>query len=151
MWRLAPYIVGAALLIAALWVVNGWRMEAAKVPAYKAALIAKDKRITQEMDNARKANEASDGYQKDLAELQRASLTPFPSVRLCKRAPVTTGLPASGATRGSDAAAPGLVAEAPKGDLVEGSDLGPDLLMYGIACEANALQLGQLQKWVRDR
>ncbi len=95
------------------------------------------------------AKEASDGYQKDLAELQRER-TGVPVVRLCK--PARAAVPAAaGAAGGPDAAGAGRVGEAPALDPVEGPDIGAALIDYGIACEANALQLTRLQEWVRAR
>ena len=90
------------------------------------------------------AQEASNGYQNDLRRLE-SERARVPVVRLC-RPPRAAGVPASGAAaNGSDAAGAGhLGGEA-------SPDIGAALIDYGIACEANALQLDRLIQWVRSR
>jgi hypothetical protein len=91
------------------------------------------------------AKEASDGYQKDLARLERERDS-VPVVRLRKCPPV----PAAGtAASRPDAEASGRVGETTAEDT--GPDIGAALIEYGIACEANMLQLERLQEWVRSR
>jgi hypothetical protein len=94
------------------------------------------------------AKEASDGYQNDLRrlELERASI---PVVRL-RKCPASVSAGSAAAER-ADAAGAGRVGEAAAGDTIEGPDIGAALIDYGIACEANALQLTRLQSWVESR
>lgn len=105
--------------------------------------------LAAERENTRKANEASKAYQSDLARLERERAD-VPVVRLCNKAP---SLPSSRAPSRPDAASAGHVGEAAAADPGPsvGPDIGGELLDYGIACEANMLQLERLQQWVRDR
>jgi hypothetical protein len=91
------------------------------------------------------AKEASDGYQKDLARLERERDS-IPVVRLRKCPPVST---AGTAASRPDAEASRRVGETTAEDT--GPDIGAALIEYGIACEANMLQLERLQDWVRSR
>ena len=100
--------------------------------------------LKNERESTRKANEASKQYQADLSKLQSERTKPL-SVRLCRPAPKPA------APRRPDDAPTGHVGEAPAADIVAGPDIGDALLEYGIACEANMLQLDRLQKWVRAR
>ena len=95
------------------------------------------------------AKEASDGYQAELKRIQADALQPAPVVRLCRRAHAS--VPEAGAATGSDAAAPPDDAGGDAGDHQEGVDIGPDLMGFAAACEANAAQLQALQGWVRAR
>jgi hypothetical protein len=93
------------------------------------------------------AQEASHAYQTDLRRLE-SERHDVPVVRLCKSKPQP--VPAeSGTSAGSDAATSGHVGGETPADI--GPDIGAELIEYGIACEANALQLERLQEWVRAR
>jgi hypothetical protein len=101
-------------------------------------------------DHERKiAKEASDAYQKDLADLRRARTDdPLPAV-VCKR-PRASLPAASAAAPGSDAARPADDAGEDAWDRDE-RDIGPQLDDFATACEANLSQLTRLQEWVRAR
>lgn len=109
----------------------------AELDTARASLVA-------ERENTRKANAASNLYQADLTRVSHERDNAL-HVRLCHSPAVRTGAAASG----SDAAPTGHVGEASAGD--PGPDIGDALLEYGIACEANQLQLARLQEWVRGR
>lgn len=92
------------------------------------------------------AQKASNDYQNDLARLanERSSV---PVVRLCHSPkPVPA---ASSTTSGPDPASAGHLGDETAQD--SGPDIGPALLEYGIACEANALQLDRLIQWTKSR
>ncbi len=93
------------------------------------------------------AKEASNAYQKDLARLNAERSQPM-SVRLCKPARNSVPAPAAAPER-THAATTGHVGEETAPDI--GPDIGAELLEYGLACQANALQLDRLQQWVRSR
>jgi hypothetical protein len=153
--NLILYAVAALLLAGVLWKVNDWREDSAQLAIERVqwhdALAAKDKRIAQEIDNARKANESSDDYQKRLHALEDQRLEPFPSVRLCKQPTSAARVSASATASGSDAAATADIVKEAEGHSEPGPDIGPALLEYGLQCEANALQLDRLQEWIRHR
>jgi hypothetical protein len=95
-------------------------------------------------DHERKiATEASHAYQTDLARLERERSN-VPDVRLCKR-PASSVPATTAAAERPDAASP------PDDGGEASPDIGPALLDYGIACEANQMQLMRLQEWVRAR
>jgi hypothetical protein len=135
--RLYAYIGIAITVLAAAGYVWHLKGKADLVDVLEATL-------KNERESTRKANEASKQYQADLSKLQSERAKPL-SVRLCRPAPKPA------APRGSDDAPTGHVGEAPAADTVAGPDIGDALLEYGIACEANMLQLDRLQKWVRAR
>jgi hypothetical protein len=141
--RLVIYAIAALALIGGIWYVKRLHATAARVPVL-------ERQVAQERANmaalqAAKAHElkiakdASDGYQKDLQrlELERSNA---PVVRLCK--PVRN--PAVSASAGT-ASGPNA------GDSEPGPDIGAALIEYGLACEANGLQLDRLQEWIRSR
>ncbi len=118
-----------------------WAVDKAKrLSAENTQLVAT---LSAERENTRKANEASQKYQADLAQLRTdRSNNPLPAV-VCKRARVS---PAP-TTPGSDAARP---ADNPPEDAGD-RDIGPQLDDFATACEANLIQLTRLQEWVRSR
>lgn len=135
---------GIALAFVSLFIHDRWT--AKRYEHQKAANVTLTATINAERENTRKANEASNAYQADLRRLEdERSNTPV--VRLCKPARVR---PAA-TTAGSDAEAAGHVGGEAAENLVAGPDIGADLLEYGIACEANMLQLDRLQGWIRNR
>jgi hypothetical protein len=120
-----------------------------KYQATKAELVQANATITAERaareHELKIAKDASDAYQKDLADLRAArSNDPLPSV-VCKR---SRSVPATASTAtGSDAAGTGNDAGANEED----RDIGPLLDDFATACEANLSQLTRLQEWVRSR
>jgi DNA-binding MarR family transcriptional regulator len=133
--RLWLYIGIAITVLAAAGYVWHLKGKADRVDVLEATLKG-------ERESTRKANEASKSYQADLTRLQSERAKPL-SVRLCRPA----SKPA--APRGSNDAPTGHVSEAAAADI--GPDIGDALLEYGIAAEANMLQLERLQAWVRAR
>lgn len=105
------------------------------------ALSAADAVISGLKHDAKIAKEASDAYQADLTRLSSERAKPL-SVRLCRSPAVQAG--SAAAERPGSASAGHVGEEASR-------DIGGELLEYGIACEANALQLDRLQQWVRSR
>lgn len=116
----------------------------AAVAAQREALQALDAERAARAHSDQIAKDASNAYQADLSRLAAQSHEPL-SVRVCKPAHKDP-LPAAGsAATGSDAAsAPGDFEAAQ-------TDIGPALIEYGLACEANGIQLDRLQEWVRKR
>lgn len=98
--------------------------------------------------NLKKAEVSSNAYQKDLAVVARERDAAL-HVRMCYAKPAASTT--SPTTPGPDAATTGHLSEAPAGDLVEGPDVGNDLLNYAIDAESNKLQLERLQEWIRNR
>lgn len=158
---------GVALLAAgAIGLVNHWRLDSGRLKverterkveqeAYAARVSHLEERAAVAIENARKANEVSDEYQKRLAALEAArALTPARSVRLrIDRAPAA-GLPAtasSGTAGGHHAAGSEGLQETHGRSLEAGIDIGPEL--YAIADEADkcAAQRDSLQDWIRGR
>lgn len=140
MIRLYIYAGIAAAILAGGFYVHHLRVSntalTAELSTAKASLLA-------QAENLRKANEASNLYQADLTRVSHERDSAL-HVRLCRQ-PVHSGATPAG----SDAASPGHVGEEAAGD--PGPDIGNALLEYGIACEANQLQLTRLQEWVRAR
>jgi hypothetical protein len=87
------------------------------------------------------AKEASDGYEKKLADLRNAPA--IGHVRLCKR---TTIMPATTTTTGQPDEATGGRVEEPHEE-----NIGPAIDGYVNDCEAVAARLDSLQGWVRAR
>jgi Flp pilus assembly protein TadB len=146
--KLYIYAAAALALIGAALYVNQLQKKASRVDAAEARAEAAENQVTAERaaraHEQRIAKEASDGYQNDLKRLATERAVPAPVVRLCRSAPrpvpteggTATGLDAGGAADHVEAAQ---------------TDIGPALMDYGIACEANALQLTRLQGWIMDR
>lgn len=149
--KLIAIAVGIAVLIGIAYVVNGWREDAATLlierEAHAKEVVRLNDRIVAEITNTRKANEASNRYQARIAELEKPepTATPFPAVRVCNSAPAR--VPEARAASGSDAAAAPDDAPADEGN----RDIGPDLKAFALRCEANAIQLDELQNWIRNR
>jgi Flp pilus assembly protein TadB len=146
--RIYAYIAAALALIGAAIYVNQLQKKASRVDAAEARAEAAENQVTAERaaraHEQRIAKEASDGYQSDLKRLETERTAPDPVVRLCKRAAASVPTGGSAAT-GPDAAGATDHVEAAQ------TDIGPALMDYGIACEANALQLTRLQEWIRAR
>jgi hypothetical protein len=138
------YLYGA-LAIVMLAITATAYIQTKRLHSAKVELATATATIKAERESTRKANEASNAYQADLRRLE-SERSNVPVVRLCKQ---TRKAPVSPTSSGSDAAPTGHVSEEAPPD--PGPDIGADLLEYGIACEANMLQLDRLQKWVRDR
>ncbi len=147
MLKLYVYAGLAIAVLAGVWYVR--HLQTSR-DAYEArALSAEDSIVTLRTayEHERKiAKEASDGYQADLARLN-SERDNVPVVRL-RKCPASMPASSSAAER-PDAASPGHVSEAVEGDT--GPDIGAEILEYGIACEANALQLDRLIQWVKAR
>lgn len=145
-WIILALIV-AGLLYGAVHIVRkANRAEAAETAleterkAHKADIAALEAARDHEIQIAK---EASDGYQKDLARLESGRDKPL-VLRVCK--PARNPVPAqTGAPSRPDGSSQGHVGEEAS------EDIGAALLDYGIACEANMLQLDRLQQWVRSR
>jgi hypothetical protein len=151
--RLYAYLAAALLLLAGLGYVKHLHGKAAERDAAVAQARAAERRYTDlqalHAVQIKKAEDASNAYQSDLQRLERERSQPVPVVRLCKRsATVPAARPAAS---GSDAAEAGHVGETAAGDSGAGPDIGQALIEYGLACEANGLQLDRLQEWVRAR
>jgi hypothetical protein len=151
--RLWLYGAAAVVLLAGLGYVKHLHGKAAERDAAVAQARAAERRYTDlqalHAVQIKKAEDASNAYQSDLQRLERERSQPVPVVRLC-RSPATVPAPRPAAS-GSDAAEAGHVGEAPAGDSGAGPDIGQALIEYGLACEANGLQLDRLQEWVRSR
>jgi hypothetical protein len=142
---LALMLAGAGLYVRHLAVKAGERDAAvAALEGERAARTAERAAVAHEL---KIAQEASNAFQSDLRRLE-SERADVPVVRLCRARPAAVPA-ASPATERPDAAGTGHVGQAPAVDT--GPDIGAQLLEYGIACEANALQLERLQGWVRAR
>jgi hypothetical protein len=149
--RLYLYIALALIALATLGYVKHLHTKAGERDAAVAALTTERAARTAERaahaHELKIAREVSHAYQSDLSRLQAERDRPL-TVRLCKPRPVAVPA-ASRATERSDAASSGHVGREAAQD--PGPDIGDQLLEFGIACEANALQLTRLQEWVRAR
>lgn len=121
--KLIPWIAGAAVLAALIWIVNGWRLDANRLPLVEKELA--DERIStvQIKADAKVIAEASAGFQAELAALhQRRTGLPASPVRLCRPTPATSvRVPAPGTGSDGPATPAGVV---PRG---VGEDPGPDI------------------------
>lgn len=134
---------------ALLFTVNHWRTQAAEYKVakveWKRTLAAKDARIAEEIDNTRKANDASSKFQGRVRALEdQRTADGFGVVRMCRR-PVLR-LPQASAASGSDAAA----APDDSQPLEADRDIGPELDQYGTESELNLIQVDELQAWIRS-
>ena len=143
-WRLYAYAAVFLVIGGVLWRLNYLSHKADRLEHANKYLVSS---LKTERENTRKANEASQAYQSDLRRVE-SERSNVPVVRLCHGAPKLPAAPAPGRP---DAAPEGHVSGAAAEDPVAGPDIGAELLEYGIACEANALQLDRLQRWVRGR
>jgi hypothetical protein len=134
-------LLGAGLYVRHLAVKAGERDAA--VEAYEAL---QESMATLKEAHAREiknAQEQSNGYQSSLRRLE-SERARVPVVRLCRSA--SPAVPAIGsAPSGSHAAS------APDDGGSASPDIGAALIDYGIACEANMLQLDRLRAWVAGR
>ncbi len=118
---------------------KGWDLARSR----KAQNVVLVEKLEQAESNARIAQETSNGYQQQLADLRKARAdTPARVVRLCvgpDDVPPTAG--------GHRAARPGGLQEAPRRDPQVSRDIGPDL--YDLADEADqcAAQRDALIDW----
>lgn len=134
-----------------LFTVNHWRTQAAEFKVakveWKRTLAAKDHLLAIERNNTRKANEASTTYQGRLRDLELdRTAHGFGDIRVCRR-PVFR-MPATGAASGGSNAAP---VQSDAGAVEMSADVGPAASVFGSRCEANWIQLEELQNWVRNR
>jgi hypothetical protein len=152
--RLAIYAIAALALIGGIWYVKRLHATAARVPVLERQ-VAQERANMAALQAARAhelkiAKDASDGYQKELQrlELERSNT---PVVRLCKpvRNPAVSA--SAGTASGPNAAEAGREPQPIAGDSEPGPDIGAALIEYGLACEANGLQLDRLQEWVKSR
>lgn len=133
-------------LIAFGFKIQGWHEDAKQLPIVRAAY---DEYVRDAEINLKLAQAASKGLQDELTQLH-SHATPAPVVRLCPPAkhanPVRTG---GGDTRPAEATpAPGILPRRDDEDLVQGSDVGPQLLSLAnvadeVTAQARATQ-GQL-------
>jgi hypothetical protein len=147
---IAAFLALSGFAFSAHRYVHRLQLKAARVEVAERSLV--EERRGRAADRAeyarqRKVNEdISNGYQADLRRLALERDKPLPRL-VCKSAP---RLPASsGAAPGIDAGPTEHVGQVPEVDT--GRDVSDRLLEYGIAAEANQLQLLRLQEWVRIR
>jgi hypothetical protein len=121
----------------------------ADVQRLEATIAARDERIAIEIENRRLADESSNHFQGRLRELEAQRLADgFGAIRVCRRPVLNLSTAAPGAAAGgSDAAAvPG-----DPGAAEVSTDVGPAADVYGTRCEANTIQVEELQGWIRGR
>lgn len=160
------------ICVGGLALVNHWRLDSGRLKVERADRKAEQQlhaaRVSQleeraaiAIENARKANEVSDRYQKERARLEaeRAAI-PVRTVRLCHdrgaAVPAAAAGSASGTAGGHHAAGGEELPQAPGRDprdrwSDDGPDVGPEL--YQLADEADqcAVQRDALQEWIRGR
>ena len=149
--RIIAYWVSAAVVFAALlWAVHTLREQGrAEIRAeLEPRLAAAESALDHERASRKRAEEASNAYQREIADLRIAPVD-VPVVRLCRYAgPV----PAAGnPAREPDAAAAGTGSDAgaTSGDPAPGPDIGPDLMRFALRCDEISAQLRALQSWLR--
>lgn len=99
-----------------------------------------------EREHRRRSDEASNRYQARIQELEaQRTADGFGAVRLCRR-PVIRVSPAAG---GPDVPAVPDELEPAWRDIEVGRDIGPELERFGYECEANAIRLDELQRFIR--
>lgn len=157
---LVLYAVAALAAAGTITVVVHWKHQAEQLPLERAAhkadvkklnetISARDERIAVEIENRRFADETSKHYEDRIRELEdQRTADSFGAIRVCRR-PVVK-LPAAAAagpaSGGSDAAAvPGDA-----GAAEVSIDVGPAADLYGTRCEANTIQVEELQRWIRE-
>ena len=144
--KIGAVIVAVLAIMYVGWLVNGWRQDShdkAAAEAARDAAVREAAQIAESLtEQIRASQEASEGYQNELATL-RANRVPR-VVRLCSDP--AAGVPAPGSTPGgSDGPAPGPGSVPPS----PGRDIGSGL--YGVADTADELaaRLRALQEWVK--
>jgi len=149
------------LAIGAFALVNHWRLDSGRLKVERVQHSAKvnelEQRIAFEIDNQRKANAASDQYQKKLAELDAARADiPVRTVRLCNGPKPVSATAARATPGGPDAASTEGLQEAAGSDTRDrwsddGPDIGPEL--YAVADDGDkcSAQVDALQAWIRGR
>lgn len=143
--------VVAAAAAGLLFTVNHWRTQAAEYKVaqveWKRTLAAKDHLIEVERDNTRKANESSNRYEGRMRVLEdQRTADGFGAIRVCRR-PIIR-MSAAGAASGQPDDA-GLQGDAGAAEV--SVDVGPAADVFGTRCEANAIKLDELQRWIRGR
>ena len=141
-------------------VIAKWKHDASLLPVERAAhkadvkkledtISARDERIAIEIENRRFADEASNRYQGRIRELEdQRTADGFGAIRVCRRPVLKLSTAAAGpAAGGSDAAA----APGDPGAAEVSVDVGPAADLYGTRCEANTIQVEELQRWIRER
>lgn len=143
--RFLPHALAAIVaLIAISWGVHTLREQGRdelrpQVQQLTAALAA-------ERANRKRAEEASNAYQSELASVRARPRSTSP-VRLCVAAP---SVPGAGYTaRGSDGSASraGGDAGSAGADFAQGADIGPDLRALALEADELNARLRALQKW----
>jgi hypothetical protein len=145
---LALALLSASLYVRHLAVKAGERDAAvAAYEALQASMATLKEAHAREIKNAQ---EQSNGYQSSLRRLE-SERARVPVVRLCRSA--SPAVPAAGsAPSGSHAASAPDDGGGASPDIGEiGPDIGGELLEFGIACQANMLQLDRLRAWVAGR
>lgn len=148
--KLYLYAAAALALGALVWFARHEHQRANAATARAKVAEASIVTLRKAHDHERKiAQEASNAYQSDLRRLQSERDKPL-SVRVCKPASPARSVPAgSAAASGSSPTSPLDNGQETAGDI--GPEIGDQLLEFGLACEANALQLDRLIEWVHAR
>lgn len=115
--KAAGFLVLAAVVAFSAYKVHSWRSDALELGS-----------VRQEMEalkaSQKAANEASEGYQRELKEIRNRPVTTGP-VRLCVKRP---GVPTPSGGPGATVPASGVLPSADGGDHQEGPDIAADLL-----------------------
>lgn len=134
-----------------LFTVNHWRAQAAEYKVakveWKQKLAAKEKQLTDEREETRKSNEASNLYQGRIRDLENQRVADqFPSISVCRRPVIRLQAPGADSGGPDAAAVPGDT-----GAAEVSVDVGPAADLYGTHCEANTIQLEELLRRLRNR
>jgi hypothetical protein len=146
--RFLPWILGGALALGLLVMINGWRKDAARLPVVRQEFAV----YRTGVETAQRVREeVSNGYQAELETLRAAAgKRPAPAVRLC--APAAPSVPADRAAgRGDGAGAAG--GQLPGGNAAgdsagAGPDIGRELFALADRADTLAAQLRACQSFV---
>lgn len=141
--RFMPYLLGLlSVLGAGYWVVESVRDKVRQ--HYEPIIEQLEQDLADERAAAKRNEDAINGYIAELEGLRRPR--PATPVRLCRNGAAESTNQASSGASGATTPAGGVLA-APRGDLEQGPDIGPDLRDLAAACDAEVAKLRALQGW----
>ena len=143
--KFIPWIAGGIAALILAWIVNGWRLDAARLPLVEKELADERATVAQIKADAKIVADASAGYQSEIAVLRERDVTgPTTPVRLC-RPTAAPGVRVPAAEPGSNGttAATGLVSD--DAGMRPGPDIGPQLRALANRADAVSAQARGLQ------
>jgi hypothetical protein len=141
-------LVVFALLGVLVYVVLGWKEKADDWPLLKAELDEAYLYLEQYEKDIRQVQEASRGYQEELAMVRSAAARErVPVVRLCRSAAAAPKLPAPVAGPDATAPAPGGVPPEARLPSEPGQDIGPELYADADRADELSAQVRGLQEY----